>query len=302
MPKIQSVAGGGAAPLIAAAVAYVTVKYVAMPHQRAYAAALDRFLPLKMRGIYDPIRDQAQTLMGLSALSGYFVMAVCICSTLDAYPKLTNSFKVQGHKNYFTASEWLQATGVALANLFIFNWFATLPVFWLQRDVLYGRAALLTMDDELHLPTAFLHFLMHVITIDVWFYSTHYVLHWPIFYKAIHKFHHRFKAPTAVACMYANPIEFCVGNVTGVVLGPALTNCHPASAAFWMAYSLISTSCSHSGYRVLGAENHDGHHEHFDYNFGVGVFMDKLFGTEFEGSAREKAILAKRANQSGKAS
>ena len=126
--------------MIAAAVAYATVKYVAMPHQDAYAAVMDRFLPMQVRSIYDPLRDRAQTLMGLSALSGYFVMAVCICSTLDAYPKLTNSFKVQGHKNYFTASEWLQATGVALVNLFVFNWFATLPVFWLQRDVLYGKA------------------------------------------------------------------------------------------------------------------------------------------------------------------
>ena len=95
--------------------------------------------------------------------------------------------------------------------------------------------------------------------------------------------------------MFANPIEFAVGNVAGVVLGPALTNCHPYSAAFWMAFSLISTSGSHSGYYIFGAEEHDAHHEHFDYNYGVSVFMDKLLGTGFKGSAREAAIAAKKA-------
>jgi len=35
--------------------------------------------------------------------------------------------------------------------------------------------------------------------------------------------------------------------------------------------------------------------EHFDYNFGVGGLMDALCGTAFEGSKRQKAILAKKA-------
>ena len=65
--------------------------------------------------------------------------------------------------------------------------------------------------------------------------------------------------------MFANPIEFCYGNVMGVVLGPVITNCHPLTGAFWMAFSVISTSCSHSRYCCLGAQNHDIHHEHFDY-------------------------------------
>ena len=86
--------------------------------------------------------------------------------------------------------------------------------------------------------------------------------------------------------MYAHPIEYTIGNVMGVIIGPAITNCHPYTAAFWMTYSLVATAGSHSGYYILGAENHDWHHEHFDYNYGVSVFMDKILGTEFHGSEK----------------
>jgi methylsterol monooxygenase len=50
--------------------------------------------------------------------------------------------------------------------------------------------------------------------------------------------------------MYANPIEFALGNLAGVALGPVLTNCHPYTAYFWFAFSLITTGGSHSGYVV----------------------------------------------------
>ena len=54
-------------------------------------------------------------------------------------------------------------------------------------------------------------------------------------------------------------------------------------------------------YRCLGAQNHDIHHEHFDYNYGVDVFMDMMLGTSFRGSAREAALLAKHAAKAAKA-
>ena len=46
-------------------------------------------------------------------------------------------------------------------------------------------------------------------------------------------------------------------------------------------------------YLVFGCDKHDLHHEHFDYNFGTNGLMDSLFGTDFAGSARDKAIRAK---------
>ena len=65
----------------------------------------------------------------------------------------------------------------------------------------------------------------------------------------------------------------------------ALTACGGAGGG------IISTGGSHSGYRFFSARDHDWHHEHFNYCYGVGVFMDKLFRTEFIGTpAWEKAM------------
>ena len=127
-------------------------------------------------------------------------------------------------------------------------------------------------------------FIIHLFVIECWFYITHRILHYPPLYKSIHKIHHIYKAPTAIACIFAHPIEYCFGNVLGVILGPAISNCHPFECAFWMAFAIVSTCGSHSGYSFLGGEKHDLHHQYFDYNFGVSLFMDKLCGTEFENS------------------
>ena len=113
--------------------------------------------------------------------------------------------------------------------------------------------------------------------------------------KHIHKFHHRFKAPTAVASMYANPIEFAIGNLLGVVFGPYLTGAHPYTAYFWLVNALWSTGGSHSGYLFFDCETHDWHHEHFDYQFGVMGMWDAICGTGFEGSKKWERVMAKQA-------
>ena len=64
-----------------------------------------------------------------------------------------------------------------------------------RRGGLRSGTPLASWDEELHLGWAALHFIVHVLIIDVWFYLTHCALHWRSLYGPIHKFHHRFKAP-----------------------------------------------------------------------------------------------------------
>jgi methylsterol monooxygenase len=236
------------------------VRYVVIPayegtgiaggrvHLRSSAAAFAEQWPEQLKPYYDPARDHGWNMQALGAIAGYLVMAVGICTALDLVPSLTLRLKTQGARSYFTPYEWLQAVGLSSFNMAFSSWLVTVPAWHLQRSgLLRGGTPVAQPEDPFDLRMALVHFLAHAVIIDVWFYTTHRALHWPPLYKAIHKLHHKFKAPTGVACMFAHPLEFCIGNVLGVMLGPALTNCHPISAAFWTTFALVSTSGSHSG-------------------------------------------------------
>jgi sterol desaturase/sphingolipid hydroxylase (fatty acid hydroxylase superfamily) len=60
---------------------------------------------------------------------------------------------------------------------------------------------------------------VYVILEEVMFYFSHRALHWNSFYASIHKFHHKFTAPCAIASVYAHPIEHMLSNVIPVAAG-----------------------------------------------------------------------------------
>ena len=242
--------------------------------------------------------------MALGALSGYYIMST-FCTLLDLFAPI--SWKTQESKSYFTIREWCQAIVVSSLNILLCSWLVTLPTWWMHKHGTLRLFAESSSSSSLTQFTAFWDWkvelpkqLFHIVFIDIWFFTTHRFIHVsrPInVYKWIHKFHHTFTAPCAPACMYAHPLEFCIGNVMGIILGPCITNCHPLTMCGWLTMSLVSTSSTHSGYWMLGAEGHDHHHEHFDYNYGTNVLMDRLFGTKFIGSEKHKRVVARKARK-----
>jgi len=173
-----------------------------------------------------------------------------MCMALDVLlpREAVKLLKVQGERNIFTKNEWCAASSLSMLNLFVFAPMFVIPLwnyFW--RDRYFEKWGSHPQISEFDLKSEILNLVVHAFVVDTVFYFTHRLIHYPYLYKRIHKIHHRFKAPTSVASMYAHPIEFVFGNLAGVVLGPAITNCHPLTTAFWICLSLFTTGGSHSG-------------------------------------------------------
>mmetsp|Transcript_13412 Transcript_13412/g.29128 ORF Transcript_13412/g.29128 Transcript_13412/m.29128 type:complete len:258 (-) Transcript_13412:3356-4129(-) len=123
---------------------------------------------------------------------------------------------------------------------------------------------------------------LHALITEVAFYSVHFLLHHSTFlYRHIHKVHHRFVAPTAMAYVYAHPLEFAVGNIFPIYLGCMLTNAHPISCHWiWFPLAMAGTCKGHCGYRIMGSiDPHDVHHLYFRHNYGGMSLLDRVFGT-----------------------
>ena len=221
-----------------------------------------------------------------------------MCLGLDMMlpEEMIKMLKVQGQKNLFTTKEWFEAAGLSMLNLFVFAPMFVVPLWqYAWKDRYFEKWGNTTTISDFDMKTEVFNMAIHAVVVDTVFYFTHRLIHYPYLYKRIHKIHHRFKAPVSVASMYAHPIEFVFGNLAGVILGPAITNCHPMTTAFWICLALFTTGGSHSGYKFLGAKSHDHHHQYFDCNFGVGGVWDSVFSTDYESwkAAREKRRLMK---------
>lgn len=125
-------------------------------------------------------------------------------------------------------------------------------------------------------------FICFYACVEVAFYYAHRAFHSRALYRLVHKKHHEFSAPIAVAAIYATPFEYVVGNIFPVFLGPILIGSHFVTMSTWIAFAMINSINSHCGFSIFGnsALDHDYHHVNPSCNFGVSGLLDWLHGTD----------------------
>ena len=115
------------------------------------------------------------------------------------------------------------------------------------------------------------------------FYYSHLMLHSKLLYKRLHKIHHEWTAPVALAALYAHPLEHVLSNLLPIALGPLLMGSHLLTAWTWYVLALVGTANAHSGYHLPllpSPEFHDFHHLKFNQCYGVIGLLDYLHGTD----------------------
>lgn len=132
------------------------------------------------------------------------------------------------------------------------------------------------------LTTALAQIVTCIFIREAMFYYTHRLLHQPMFYTRIHKFHHQFTAPVGWAAQYAHPVEHIIANILPVVLPPKLVGAHQLVSWAYAGWVMLESTVDHAGYDVPwwgAARRHDGHHERFVGDYGTVGVLDWLHGT-----------------------
>lgn len=114
---------------------------------------------------------------------------------------------------------------------------------------------------------------------DVVFYIGHRIGHLSNIYKTVHKKHHEWVVPVAVAASYATFYEYIFFNLPVFLLPPMILNVNWYGANVWFIFSTINVVNDHSGYTFLSnSVFHANHHKQQKYNYGFFI-TDSLGNT-----------------------
>ncbi|KAL4884244.1 fatty acid hydroxylase superfamily-domain-containing protein [Aspergillus karnatakaensis] len=213
----------------------------------------------------------------LIQLFSFWIPSVCYLALDFIFPELSQKYKIQPAPKQPSRKDVLDCLGVVSRNQLFSSALHLATILIGHGNPTYRISVALP-----NLPELIRDFILCVLLREVLFYYSHRLLHQPYFYTRIHKLHHRFTAPIALAAQYAHPLEQIFANALPISLPPKLLGSHIVTFWTFLAYELFMTATVHSGYDFFAGEArmHDLHHEKFNLNYGSIGLCDWIHGTD----------------------
>jgi len=202
---------------------------------------------------------------------------------LDLLPELSVKYKIQPMIQLDTSRLPNLVKTVAKVQLLVF-----LPICFSLAFLSVESSWGLDPSPALPSPrTLVFHIVGYACVDEVLFYWMHRLAHHRLLYRHVHKVHHEWTAPIALATDYCHPVEHALVNVLPNIAYAILIGSDPFSYLFWWIISYVASQTNHSGYRLPSADLtgesqpnfHDLHHQKFTCNFGSTGHLDWLLGT-----------------------
>ena len=133
-------------------------------------------------------------------------------------------------------------------------------------------------------------FVLSLLLFDTWFYWFHRLIHTPLFYRRVHRWHHLTVTPVA----WSNNSDRLVDNLflqSYWLVAHFLVPAAPLVLLAHKLYDQVTGVVGHSGYEhggrwcrppspLVGVTHHDQHHRHFRCNYATHFTLwDRLMGT-----------------------
>lgn len=116
-----------------------------------------------------------------------------------------------------------------------------------------------------------------ILIADIWFYTTHRILHHPRLFKYIHSIHHQWRYPIPFISYYCHPIENLLCNLGSVLVPVMIVGGSTPLLHVWILFTISQSTVAHAGeLKIFPTSKHDRHHKQYNMNYGINLFMDRV--------------------------
>ena len=114
-------------------------------------------------------------------------------------------------------------------------------------------------------------FLFSSCVLDVLRYASHRLFHTRLLYR-FHQENHFYYLPPGWLTACTHPVDWVLGNLVPCAIPVLITGMHFYTTLLWIAILTVSSV-------NMSKPERRAHYIFKGYNYGIGIFMDKMFGT-----------------------